>query len=115
MRYQIYINSMQDEVGRLTGMMDGYRVGDRMDLADAGDIEDADNQDVLNDLWRMYNVAHPAGYRNRSLSIGGVVVLGLGTDGVRAYAVARVGFEKLEAFEYQVPSVPGVIGVPYWD
>ena len=103
MKYQIYLNR-REEAGLLTGMADGYRAGDPMDLADAGDIEGGDNQDVLNALWRIFNLLPPTGYRGRSLSVGDVIVLGLGADGVSAYAVSQVGFQKLASFHFQVPS-----------
>jgi len=105
-KYQFYLNQQKDEAGRLVGMMDGYQFGHAMELADAGETYDpadpSDDSEVLEDLYETYNNVHPAHYRNRSMSVGDVVVLGLG-DRVRAYAVDTCGFKKLDQFEFRIP------------
>ena len=110
MKYQIFLNQEKDEAGRLVGMMDGYLPGNEMELADAGDLPGFEppsyeaNLEAAEELFRIYNMDHPARYRNRSLSVGDVVVLRVGRPDVAAFACARFGFEPLARFEYEVPT-----------
>jgi len=58
-----------------------------------GEIEDDTGQDhlVLEDLYRIFNIDHPADFRAASMSIGDIVML----DRSRMFFCDRVGFVEL--------------------
>lgn len=101
MKYQIFLNEQRDEKGRHVGFF-GFKPWHTMELADGGDIEAAEDEVVLEEIFRIYNIDHPAHYRNRSLSVGDVIVLDLGTPSVRGYTVEPAGFHKLDRFDYAI-------------
>jgi hypothetical protein len=55
-----------------------------------GNVDASDDLQALEDLFMIFNVAHPAGYRGRSLSSGDVVELG-----VNCYICKPVGWQLL--------------------
>lgn len=100
---QVWLNQCEDG----WNFWEGYRPGDKMLLAteyyaDAAllpDLRDGRSPDrILNEAWRELNVDFPTtlwakeyrAKRNRSLSVGDVVVVG-----EAAYAVARLGWQSV--------------------
>lgn len=89
MDYHFYVNSQKDDRGRLVGF-DGYQPGHTLRLAYKGQVDSADDLHACEYLFGQFNINHPADYRDRSMSVGDVVVL----DG-RAYACAVTGFQSI--------------------
>ena len=115
MLIQVFHNSRRDDVGRCTAMMDGYQAGDP--LTHVFDLELTDAE-AANSYWpdRVYEllnigddptfgtpddraVAYRA-RRNRSLSVGDVLVV----DGA-AQAVASYSFELVRVDPAQLVHV----------
>ena len=86
MRYEFYLNTAKDVNGIPVGFF-GYRDGHELVLAYKGDTVDGTQLDVCEDLFSKFNINHPEDYRNRSMSVGDVVVLS-DKQGTYAYAVA---------------------------
>src|SRR5579884_1484710 len=61
-----------------------------LESAEPGQHQGSDSP-VLEEIFRIFNIEHPADYRNRSLSIGDVVTI----DEARSYRCACVGWELL--------------------
>jgi hypothetical protein len=110
--YRILINDKQDAEGRNISMADGYTPGDPLTLAWSAteDFNQTELMPCLSEkeiceiLFERFNIEHPEGYRNRSLSVGDVVTLEY-VEVVqphkvlrhvnKAYAVDRVGFVEI--------------------
>lgn len=56
--------------------------------------EDAVCDQFLNDIFRIFNIEHPANYRNRSLSVGDVIQIGK-----LYFAVEPVGFRHVPVWD----------------
>jgi hypothetical protein len=111
-KYHIMINEQQDPEGRHVAMWDGYKPGDPLteawtDTEDFSYLGEGEAEgiygslDICEVLFERFNVDHPAGYHNRSLSVGDVIILedqrpGIVGDPKSAYAVAPVGFHQIE-------------------
>jgi len=91
--YEFFVNNTFDPT-RGYAMSDGYKPGAIMKKVYEGDVDGKDHNDALNKLYTMFNIEHPADYRNRSMSVGDVVML---TDGltIRYFAVASFGFTEI--------------------
>lgn len=106
--YVILINWQQDAEGRYTSFMDGYKPGDRLMSAWAGEIElppieqepivNISHLDICEQLFEIFNINFPEGYRNRSLSVGDVVRLKIERN-VYYFAVDHIGFKQVEVPE----------------
>jgi YodL-like len=84
--YLLLLNESKDAEGRLIAMMDGHTNGDPLVLAYSGivessrtkkDIAEITNAEVFNladSIFREFNIEHPDDYRNRSLSVGDVIL-----------------------------------------
>jgi hypothetical protein len=72
-----------------------YQPGDELRAAWHGQAEyeqeSVSDDEVLDDMYRIFNINHPPQYKARSLSVGDVIVLG----GDRLYAVESFGFKRL--------------------
>lgn len=97
-KYSFYLNNAKDEKGRSTSMMDGYKPGDPLVLAYADTVEMDDlhycDDSKLEFLWRMFNQDYPPDYKQRSMSVGDVVILGDG-DERRGFCCASLGWEPI--------------------
>ena len=77
----IWHNVQQDPGGRPTGMMDGYRDGDRMAAVFAFSVPTCEPGQVLEEVFQEFNVGEgllAKAYRRhglRSLSVGDVVAI----------------------------------------
>lgn len=71
-----------------------YTDGDELRRAFVGGVDrkQHDDESLLHWLFREFNIHHPTGYDDRSLSAGDVVTL----NGVASYAVEAVGFRLLD-------------------
>ena len=56
-----------------------------------GDVENGQDRVILEDLYRTFNIDHPADFRAASMSIGDIVML----DRSRLFFCDRVGFVEL--------------------
>lgn len=93
-RYFFLLNERTDSEGRHLAMMDGWQQGDPLVLAHSGNVEVhrlATPLEMAEELFRLFNIGYPTGYRNRSMSVGDVVVLML-ESGPFGMAVQSVGF-----------------------
>jgi len=84
-----------------------YHAADELRRAWEGEIRfdaDADDHARLESVYQIFNINHPFGYTDRSLSVADVVVL----DGERRYAVERFGFIRLSDFA-EPPSIATVL------
>jgi hypothetical protein len=108
--YRILINEQKDSEGRHIAMWDGYKSGDPLictwtakeefEVIGKSNTNENDVSTILEDLFERFNIHHPKGYRNRSLSVGDVVTLDI--QGKKsAYAVDRFGFKEVDYPEYQ--------------
>jgi hypothetical protein len=62
------------------------------------EIEAKNHEYALAEMFRIFNSHHPADYRNRSMSVGDVVVIA--TDTYRdAYLCDVVGWKRIENYE----------------
>jgi hypothetical protein len=93
MKYLFLVNQQKDGEGRLVGFF-GYESGHKMELAYKGTLPGDSREDLeaCEILFRMFNVERPADYRNRSMSVGDVVVLQEWLELPRAYACLAYGF-----------------------
>ena len=120
MKYLFFVNTQTD-------FFSGYREGDTLELAYAGEVEPDselaahmretqegrerfEERGACNRLFETFNIGHPADYRNRSMSVGDVIVLNNKT----AYACAPVGWievplpvEAIEEAEGRKFKLPG--------
>lgn len=104
MKYRFYVNVEQDEKGRLVCFMDGYQPGHALQLAYQGELLEQCVRQGQSDktvrlwhcetLFRIFNIEHPVDYRNRSMSVGDVVVLEE-VGALWAYACMPVGFAEI--------------------
>ena len=105
MLIQVFHNSRRDEVGRCTAMMDGYRAGDPLTHVFDFDLTDADaaGSNWPERVYELLNIGDDPSFgtpddravayrarRNRSLSVGDVLIV----DGA-AQAVAHYSFESV--------------------
>jgi hypothetical protein len=110
MRYAFtfYWNGQRDAAGRLVGFLDGYRPGDKLEIAYQGfvlihGVDEARSLPALltvaESLFAIFNDddRRPACYRGPSMSVGNVVEI----QGV-CYAVASVGFERVEIWQSEI-------------
>jgi hypothetical protein len=89
--YQYYWNSQEDAQGRYIGMMDGFKLGDKLTLAYEGTVSvpsDAGDLEISEKLFEIFNIDRPDDYRGPSMSIGSVVIL----NNERSCSVAHCGF-----------------------
>lgn len=110
----ILINQKKDAEGRTISFCDGYSCGDPLVEAWTGTNCYPDNfsdNDVCESLFEEFNIDHPEGYRNRSLSKGDVVLIKWPHNEPRAYAVQGVGFGRVSAANINiVPQEEGMHG-----
>jgi hypothetical protein len=90
MKYRFFVNVEKDEQGRNVGFF-GYEAGHALELAYQGEVDAPDDLTCCEWLFERFNIAHPVDYRNRSMSVGDVVVL----DGGKAYTCANIGFREI--------------------
>jgi len=104
--YSILLNETKDPEGRHIGMWDGYKPDHSLIVAWIGTISTVEQDDlsICEELFEMFNINHPKGYKNRSLSVGDVVLLTHYRNisggwkeaaSVKAYKVDRVGFVEI--------------------
>lgn len=89
-------NEERDSEGRSIGFS-GYRPGHKMVLAYPKPIElDCDEPSAaFEEMFRIFNIDHPADYRNRSMSVGDVCVLFTSAAWMAARC-ASVGWERID-------------------
>jgi hypothetical protein len=91
-RVDIYLNRETDEVGRGVGMMDGYQCGHKMENVYTMPLWGMeDDAAALDKAFEIFNINHPSDYKQRSLSVGDVVVL----DRTLAYSCESVGWKLI--------------------
>jgi hypothetical protein len=107
MKYLFFVNVQKDDAGYWLGFS-GYQSGHALELAYAGEIaadseqaatmretqeerERFEERDACNRLFEKFNINHPSDYRNRSMSVGDVIVF----DNRRAYACESVGWKEI--------------------
>jgi hypothetical protein len=120
MRYRFYLNQQQDEKGRHLGF-DGYQPGHKMQLVYRGQLleqcvrEGRPSEEVrlwhCEQLYRIFNIHRPDDYRNRSMSVGDVVLLMDGTD-LYAYACASFGFEEIDSAVFAQENAYDLVASP---
>jgi hypothetical protein len=96
MKYRFYLNQQQDAEGRLIGFL-GYSQGHALELVHSGQIEADSPRTACEMLFELFNIHHPRDYRNRSMSVGDVVVIE--TETVNTFACDWVGFKTIENVE----------------
>jgi hypothetical protein len=89
MKYQFFVNVESDEYGRNVGFS-GYHQSHALQLAYSGEVESIDTA-ALERLFEQFNIDHPADYRNRSMSVGDVVVF----DSTRAWSCEKWGWKAI--------------------
>src|SRR5215469_13617253 len=97
MKYRILLNRTQDSEGRPIGFF-GYNPGHKMEEVYVGEYLTDEMQPVesiLEELLGIFNTDHPADYRNRSLSVGDVVILEPRPGFYRGFALESFGFEEI--------------------
>jgi hypothetical protein len=84
--YMLFLNEHKDSEGRSRAMMEGHCIGDPLVLAYTGVVEsartkktiaDIGNDEIFNladSIFLQFNIEYPDDYRNRSLSVGDVVI-----------------------------------------
>jgi hypothetical protein len=96
-QYRLYLNETID-ITREYCSYDGYVPGAHMKLAYAGEVTVADGdgkrQYALESLFETFNINQPKDYKDRSLSVGDVVVLNDGTNDI-VYGCMGVGWERV--------------------
>jgi hypothetical protein len=93
MKYLFFLNTQTD-------FLSGYRQGDKLELAYAGEVEvpshlsspEACMHAGCDTLFETFNIDHPNDYRNRSMSVGDVVILGSNRI---AYACESIGWKEI--------------------
>ncbi len=70
MRYSWYRNVTPD------ALWFGYKSGDTLEFAYAGDSVLDEIEGARRELFEVFNLAHPADYRGRSMSVGDIVMFG---------------------------------------
>jgi YodL-like len=96
--YRILLNEAKDPEGRHIGPCDGYKPNHPL-VQSYSAIEgfpEISETDLCEFLYERFNIDHPAGYRNRSLCVGDVIVLERSHNDCVAYAVDRFGFKRVE-------------------
>lgn len=91
--YEFFLNVTFDPT-RAYVNFDGYRPGALLEKAYSGEVDAADPKAACERLFEMFNIDHPADYKNRSMSVGDVVMV---TDGVVVlyFACESVGFKAI--------------------
>lgn len=69
----------------------GYEKGDRLTKVYEFELEGDSDLKIAEKAFEIFNIDHPADYRNRSMCTGDVVVI----DG-RAYSCESFGFKPVE-------------------
>jgi YodL-like len=99
MKYRFFINQETDEQGRLVGFF-GYQPGHKLELVYAGEVEAGGSTlHVCEELFYMFNVNRPKDYRNRSMSVGDVLLLTEEDGYVRAFSAESVGFREIDSLD----------------
>jgi len=90
--FHILLNRSEDMFRRQGGVTSaGYQHGDQLDVAHEGVVvTDESEAALLEEIFRIYNIDHPADYADRSLSVGDVVEI----NG-RRYACQPTGWTRL--------------------
>jgi len=57
---------------------------------------------VLEDLFETFNIAHPADYANRSVSVGDIIVIIDEECWATAYACENIGWKVVDNFDPEV-------------
>jgi len=96
MKYRFYVNVEKDAEGRLLGFF-GYQPGQALELAYTGEVATPIMLKACEILFEQFNINHPADYRNRSMSVGDVIVFA----GNAAFACDPIGFSQIE-----LPAMP---------
>jgi hypothetical protein len=91
--YEFFVNVTFDPT-RAYINFDGYRPGALLEKAYTGEIDAADAKAACEKLFEKFNMDHPADYKNRSMSVGDVLML---TDGLRVlyFACESVGWKAI--------------------
>ncbi len=107
-QYAFYYNAQKDEKGR-RDCWEGFQSGHDLQLAHTGEIDMSVNEHTtLQELFDLYNIGNPTGYRGPSMSVGDVITLYKQVPGqvvpfyVRHFFVASFGFKPAEIGESQV-------------
>jgi hypothetical protein len=91
MKYLFFINVQKDAEGRMVNFF-GYEDGHALELAYTGEVEALSDLGACDYLFEIFNIRYPRDYRNRSMSVGDVIVL----DNGKAYAVEPVGWKEIQ-------------------
>ena len=97
-KISIYLNRQEDAEGRLLGFF-GYKPGQKLEKVYEGlwAVEITDDHAILEDVFQVFNIQHPPTYRQRSLSVGDVVLLTFPAEGRAVpYQCASMGFEEIQ-------------------
>jgi YodL-like protein len=89
LKYLFFVNVQKDGDGRWVGFL-GYQSGHALELAYHGAVEAEHERHACNQLFEKFNINHPRDYRNRSMSVGDVIVI----DHRKAYACESVGWKE---------------------
>lgn len=84
---------------------DGYRAGAHMQDSWRSNLEvddDATDAQILEQLFYIFNMEHPKGYKAHSLSVGDVVTIDQVDGTQHYYSCESVGWKRLDEFD---PSV----------
>lgn len=98
--FKFYVNVQRDAEGRWLGFS-GYQTGHELKLAYGGSVEADSDLVACERLFERFNINHPSDYRDRSMSVGDVVVLHSvkSFSGV-AYSCESFGFKPIEGFQF---------------
>lgn len=95
----IYQIAMERDVKRLafqslehiTSASDGRVPAELYDCVFAGEV----TVETLEDIFYVFNVAHPSGYKGRSLSVSDVVEISHTSGGIEFYYCEPIGFKRI--------------------
>lgn len=92
-----FCNVARDPEGRHLGFF-GYKPGQMMELAypKVTELEVPTPEAALEEMFRIFNIDHPSDYRNRSMSVGDVVLL-ITVGGWSAFKCDSVGWSRIDA------------------
>jgi hypothetical protein len=91
--YKFYWDEKKDNEGREIALLRGYVAADPLLMVYEGTSAwHADDLQILEDLYRKFNIEHPVDYHGPSMSVGSVVNLA-----GKWYACMPFGFELIDS------------------
>jgi hypothetical protein len=90
--YKFFWDEKKDDKGREIALLRGYKAGDPLLMVYESTIAwHANDMQLLEDLYRKFNIEHPVDYHGPSMSVGSVINLA-----GKWYACMPFGFESVE-------------------